>query len=100
MELSSSCIKKFLIFSYISGIRLHPPPPPKKKIIFQETETLKSFLYFRNVTFKAQAPEKAKKIHPEKNLPYFCKWNPALFSPSSKNKKIHPENSPKTSYIF
>ena len=71
--------------------------------------------------FQVQA-RKIKKIHPEKNSLYFQKWNflalllkkflhflkrklflysqkwnPALFSPSSKNKKIYPK---KTSYIF
>ena len=43
MELSSSNIKKCLIFSYMSGNGTPPPPPPKKKkkfFIFQETETL------------------------------------------------------------
>ena len=44
MEISGSNIKKFLIFSYIS--RNGNPPPPKEFLIFQETETLKSFLYF------------------------------------------------------
>ena len=46
MELSSSIIKKFLIFSYISGIG-----NPQKFFTFQETETLKSFLYFRKRKF-------------------------------------------------
>ena len=31
MELSSSNIKKFLIFSYMSGNAPPPPPPPPKK---------------------------------------------------------------------
>ena len=52
MELSSSNIKKCLIFSYMSGNGTPPPPPPKKKnslyfrkrrpFIFQKTEILSS----------------------------------------------------------
>ena len=65
MDFSSLNIKKFLIFSqkkaflifremkpsYILGneLPLPSPPPPEKKTmpIFQETETLKNFLYFK-----------------------------------------------------
>ena len=46
MKLPSSSIKKFLIFSHISGIG-----SPQKLFTFQETETLKSFLYFRKYNF-------------------------------------------------
>ena len=58
MELSSPNIKKFLIFSYISGNR-----NPVKFFIFREIETLKSFLYFGKWNFLAQA-RKMKKMHP------------------------------------
>ena len=62
MELFCCIIKKSLTFSYISGnAPTHPPPPPhppsprkKKFFIFQETETLKSFLYFGKWNFSAQ----------------------------------------------
>ena len=80
----------------------HPPPPPPQR-----------------------PPHPQKKICPEKNCLYFGKWNflalilkrflyfrklnPALFSPSSKNKKIYPDkisytlgngHPEKTSYTF
>ena len=45
-ELSSSSIKEFIRFSYISGNR-----NPQKFFILQETETLKSFLYFGKWNF-------------------------------------------------
>ena len=34
MELSSSNIKKFLIFSYMSGNGTPPPPPPPPQILY------------------------------------------------------------------
>ena len=43
MELSSSNVKEFLIFSYISGNE----NPQKKFHLFQETETLRKFLIFQ-----------------------------------------------------
>ena len=62
----------------------------KKFLIFRETETLKSFTYFSEGNFSAQAQKTNKKQkHPKKKLLYFGKWNSALFSPSSKNKIIH-----------
>ena len=69
MELSSSSIKKILIFSCISGNGNH-----KKSLIFQETETLKSFLYCRKWNFKDQA-QKNKKNRPEKKFLCFRKLN-------------------------
>ena len=47
IELYSSSITKLLIYSYISRNR----NSKKKILIFQETETLKSFLYFRKCSF-------------------------------------------------
>ena len=55
MVLFGSNTEKFPIFSYISGNRNH-----KKSFIFQETETLKSFLYFRKWNFFA--PENSIKL--------------------------------------
>ena len=59
MELSSSNIKKFLIFSQ-----------QKSFLIFQETETLKNLLYFRN---NFPSPKN------EKNPVIFRKWNFLVF---------------------
>ena len=44
-------LKHFLYFFRFQ--ETEPPPPPKKKklFIFQETETLKGFLYFRKLKF-------------------------------------------------
>ena len=87
MEPCSSSIKTFLIF-----------------LMFQESETLKSFWYLRRCNFLSPNPTKTKSIHTEKknslylrkwnfltikfkNSLYFRKCNPARFSPSSKNKK-------------
>ena len=49
MELSSSNIKKFLIFSQKKSFLLFQETKTPKLNIpkFQETETLKKFLYFR-----------------------------------------------------
>ena len=83
MELSSSCMKKFIIFSYIS--RNGNPPPKKKKILYiSGIETLKSFLYFRKCDFFIPKPKKTKKLTSKwnfltlrlKNFLYFQKWNP------------------------
>ena len=61
-------------------MKLKKIKPEKSSLYFRKwltslTLRLKNFLYFlrRNLFL------------------YFWKWNPALFSPSSKNKKIHPE---------
>ena len=70
MELSSSNIKKFLIFSQ-----------QKSFLIFQETETLKNLLYFRN-NFPSPKNEKNPLIFREMELPSF---------PSSKVKKFQEE---------
>ena len=67
MELSSSNIKKFLIFSQ-----------QKSFLIFQETETLKNLLYFRN-NFPSPKNEKNPLIFREMELP------------SSKVKKFQEE---------
>ena len=66
MELSSSSIKKLLKFSCILGNGNH-----KKLFIFQETETLKSFLYFRKLSFKP-------------NFKNIKKSAPTLLPPSKK----------------
>ena len=58
MKLSSSSIKKFVIFSYISGNR-----NPKKLLIFQKT-----------VTFKPKLQIKKKKKSAQKNFLYLTKW--------------------------
>ena len=52
MEISSSTIKEFYIFSFIleNG-------NAEKLFISQETKFLKSFLYFRKCNFYAQAQE-------------------------------------------
>ena len=52
MKLPGSNIKKFLIYSYISG-----NGNPEKIPYISETETLKSFLYFAKWNFSAQAGE-------------------------------------------
>ena len=58
MELSSSNIKKFVTFFYISGKR----------------NSEKNFLYFRQ-------------WEPEKSSLYFQRWNPPFFSPGFKTRK-------------
>ena len=87
---------------------------PKTFFIFQETETLESFLYFRLCNFLSPSLKKIKikESNPtptspqppkivifqeiklseskNKNFLYFWKCKPALFSPSSKNKKNLP----------
>ena len=53
-------LKNFLIFYYIWEIKNH-----KKLFIFEETETVKSFLYFRKRNFSAQA-QKMQNSNPKK----------------------------------
>ena len=75
MELSSSNIKKkiifsqkktFLIFSqkknfsYIFLYFRKQNPPPKKIFIFKETETLKRFSYFRKMELLSPSPKNKK----------------------------------------
>ena len=78
MKLSSSNIKKFLIFSQTKAFLIFqeteptPPPSKKKQLIFQETETLKNFLYFRR-----EFP--ARKAPLLKCFLYFRKWNFLIF---------------------
>ena len=48
MKLSSSNIKKFLMFSQKKALLIFwETETPKKFLIFRETENLKNFLYFR-----------------------------------------------------
>ena len=54
MGLSSSCIKKFLIFFIFQETRI-----PKTFFMFQKTETLKSFSYFIKCNFPS--PKNNKK---------------------------------------
>ena len=95
MELSNSNIKKFLKFSYISGNE-----NPKKLLIFWKMEIF------------IPSSIKEKKFIPPKNslcirksnfltlilkkFLYFWKWNPALFSPSSKSKN----NPPRENFLY
>ena len=83
MELSGCNIKKYLIFSYISKNgtlhfsaqvrKIKKIHPEKKFLIFQEIQLFSSNIF----------------IFPQKKLFRFTrKWNPALFSSSSKTKKI------------
>ena len=78
MQLCSSNIKNFLIFSYILR-----KGTTKNVFIFKEMETLKSCLYFKKWNFSAQAKKKFKKICSEK------------ISHTSKNG-----NTKKIPYIF
>ena len=76
MELSSSNIKKFLIFSQ-----------KKTFLIFRETETPKKSFYFRKWNFL---------LFQETGTPEKTSYIPGSNFPSFKNKKIHSE---KVSYI-
>ena len=67
---------------------------------------MKKFLYFWKWNFLALILKKSlyflkRKLFlyflKRKLFLYFRKWNPALFNPSSKNKKIHPEKISYTS---
>ena len=78
MELSSSCIKNFLIFFDISGNR-----NPQKFFIFQERGTLKSFLYFRNCDFLRPNSKKAIK--------FLIFWEMELSDTKIKNFLVFPE---------
>ena len=71
MELSSSNIKKFLVFSQKKSFLLFQETKTPKLNIpkFQETETLKKFLYFRKQLCELQK----KKIYTEKNSLNFGK---------------------------
>ena len=53
-------------------------PPRKKFLIFQEIKL-------------STSNNKKIILFSQKLSLYFRKWNPSLFSPSSKNKKTHPE---------
>ena len=68
MQLCSSNIKNFLIFSYILR-----KGTTKNVFIFKEMETLISCLYFKKWNFSAQAKKKLKKICSEENFSYFKK---------------------------
>ena len=78
MELSSSSIKKFLIFCCIFGNGNH-----KKLLIFHEAEILENLLYFRKWNFQTQA-QKNKKVCPKKKLLYLRKLN--FRAPKKLNK--------------
>ena len=84
-------LKNFLYFLIFQDTKI-----PPKFFIFHETETLKSFLYFRKCNFLSPSPKNKKNPLRKKflifqEMPYFFlyfqKWNPTIFSPSSKNKK-------------
>ena len=89
MEISISSIKKILIFPEMKPCTFRLQPSK----FFPKKPALKKFLIFS----------------PKKLFLYLRKWNPALFSLSSRNKKrIHPEkisfnsgngNPEKTSYV-
>ena len=70
MELSSSNIKKFLIFSQKKSFLLFQETKTPKLNIpkFQETETLKKFLYFRKQLCELQ---KKKDLHRKKFLKFW-----------------------------
>ena len=75
-------LKKFLtispknIFFYFAKWNFLIFSQKKAFLIFQETETLKSFLYLGNGTFRAQKKKKKKKNNNNNN---------------KKKKKIHPQ---------
>ena len=107
MELSCSNINKILIFLQRTAF-----------LIFSQKKFFLIFLKTKFRTLSARAQKTKNSLYFGKwnflalilkEFIYFQKWNPSLFSPSSKNKKIHPEKisessgngSPvKTSYIF
>ena len=79
-----------------------PPLPPKKKT------AQKNFLYFRKWNFLALILKKIlyflkRKLFiyflKRKLFMYFWKWNLAIFSPSLKNKRIHPRKQ-KTDFSY
>ena len=79
MELSSSCVKNFLIFFDISGNR-----NPQKFFIYQERETLNSFLYFRNCDFLRPTP-------PKKTIKFLIFREMELSDTKIKNFLVFPE---------
>ena len=84
-----------MICSYLTHF---PAQAQKKKKINPEKNSLyirkwnflaliiKKFLYFLKIKLFSY-------FHKRKLFLYFWKWNPALFSPGSKNKKIHPREN-------
>ena len=105
MEISSSNIKKFLIFSYISGNENHKKilyilgnrkRSSKKLLIFQEMELLsrrsknkrnlsrKKFLIFQEIEPSGSNIKKFLYCLKRNVFLYFRKWNPAIFKPRLK----------------
>ena len=78
MELSCCNIKKNLIFSQRKSFLIFSK---KKPFLIQKNSACKKFLIFREMELF--------KLKTEKKSLYFRKWNPALFSPRSRNK-THP----------
>ena len=77
MELSSSNIKKFLIFSQKKAFLIFWKQKSRKSslyfwkrnfLIFLETEALKNFLYFRKYVSELKKPKKKKKTLRKKFL--------------------------------
>ena len=102
MEISSSNIKKLLIFSYISGnenrkkilyILGNRKRSSKKLLIFQEMELLsprsknlprKKFLMFQEIEPSGSNVKKFLYSLRRNVFLYFRKWNPAIFKPRLK----------------
>ena len=105
MEISSSNIKKFLIFSYISGNENHKKilyilgnrkRSSKKLLIFQEMELLsrrsknkrnlsrKKFLIFQEIEPSGSNIKKFLYCLKRNVFLYSRKWNPAIFKPRLK----------------
>ena len=114
--------KSFLIFPKTEPCTSQPNPkqikrstPKKNSLYFQKRNflalILKKFLYFlkRKLFLYFLKIKLFIYFFKRKLFLYFQKWNPAFFSPSSKNKKNPSEkisyasgngNPEKTSYIF
>ena len=84
-----------LFFNKIAGLRLVQFSALDWKI--KKIHPEKNSLYLRKWNFLALILKKFLYFLKRKLFIYFWKWNPAFFSPSSKNKKIHPENISHTS---
>ena len=85
MKLSSSSIKKFLIFSQKKSFLIfHETETPQKFFIFQEMKNQKNFCDFsRELQGSKKKKKKRKQICSEKNVLYFGKSN--FLFPGLKN---------------
>ena len=93
-------VYKLLQNCYYSIYKSHLVHFPVQTQKTKKNQPEKKFLYFQKWNFLALILKKflyslKRKLFQyflkRKLFLYFRKWNPAIFNPSSENKKIHPE---------